>query len=264
MASSSDLLSSLLNKDDTCAGNCGKMTELQQCSKCKSVKYCSKECQKKDWKAHKKLCPVLAQMRATQGAGAEASGAGGGPSSSAGAGSERIKNLETPISKPFHKLDSGTWLHGRTEKDVFQLLIDSFRLRLDDEYNFRGDVEMDTIYDGSADSSRAFKRYLRKVERKTGLLPPWWNDAKAKECVRFGLRQDQWADLRSAVTKGGIVEYYASPLMPMQLRMLAEDVLGSSISSMGGAKAMRQFQMMQEASSDSLDGFDVTHMDLGQ
>jgi hypothetical protein len=50
----------------------------------------------------------------------------------------------------------------------------------------------------------------------------------------------------------------------MQLRMLAEDVLGSSISSMGGAKAMRQFQMMQEASSDSLDGFDVTHMDLGQ
>ena len=36
---------------------CGKQGgSLSLCGKCKSVRYCSKECQVKDWKAHKKNC----------------------------------------------------------------------------------------------------------------------------------------------------------------------------------------------------------------
>jgi len=31
-------------------------SKLLTCSKCKSVRYCSKECQRKDWKQHKKTC----------------------------------------------------------------------------------------------------------------------------------------------------------------------------------------------------------------
>ncbi|KII90499.1 hypothetical protein PLICRDRAFT_52227 [Plicaturopsis crispa FD-325 SS-3] len=39
--------------------DCGKHSD-KRCSKCRSVGYCSAECQKQDWKAHKLVCTVLA------------------------------------------------------------------------------------------------------------------------------------------------------------------------------------------------------------
>lgn len=35
---------------------CGKTESLKACSACNSTRYCSKECQKKDWKEHKITC----------------------------------------------------------------------------------------------------------------------------------------------------------------------------------------------------------------
>ena len=35
---------------------CGKKDDVKKCSKCKKVSYCGKECQKKDWKDHKRSC----------------------------------------------------------------------------------------------------------------------------------------------------------------------------------------------------------------
>jgi hypothetical protein len=34
-------------------------TKLLQCSACKMVRYCDRECQRKDWKFHKKGCALL-------------------------------------------------------------------------------------------------------------------------------------------------------------------------------------------------------------
>jgi hypothetical protein len=45
-----------INNENECL-SCGKETKkLLKCSKCKIVKYCSRECQKIDWKKHKKKC----------------------------------------------------------------------------------------------------------------------------------------------------------------------------------------------------------------
>jgi hypothetical protein len=37
---------------------------LKPCSKCQTVRYCSRDCQKKDWKVHKKTCASAAQIYA--------------------------------------------------------------------------------------------------------------------------------------------------------------------------------------------------------
>ena len=133
---------------------------------------------------------------------------------------------------------------------------------MDDEYNFRGDVEADSIYDGGADSSQSFKRYLRAVERKKGYLPDWWSKEKADECVRSGLAGGREADLRTAAEKSDISGHYGSSFMPMQLRMFAEEVLGSPLTPGGGGAMMRQMQMMRE--SGGADGLNMSHLNLGR
>lgn len=52
--------------DPPCA-SCGKSAHLH-CSRCKSVRYCSKECQTNHWPAHKAPCFRLAQNRPKEGA----------------------------------------------------------------------------------------------------------------------------------------------------------------------------------------------------
>ena len=52
---------------------CGmKSDKLQLCRQCKEARYCNQECQKKDWKSHKKSCKAKAKALAE----AEASGSG--------------------------------------------------------------------------------------------------------------------------------------------------------------------------------------------
>ncbi|KAF2660957.1 hypothetical protein K491DRAFT_687773 [Lophiostoma macrostomum CBS 122681] len=50
----------LVSNEDGCRA-CGKDekddgSDLLQCSRCKKAKYCSRECQKRDWKMHKATC----------------------------------------------------------------------------------------------------------------------------------------------------------------------------------------------------------------
>lgn len=44
----------------------GVVNKLLRCSRCRSHWYCSKACQKKDWKRHKKICQKIAPHRAAQ------------------------------------------------------------------------------------------------------------------------------------------------------------------------------------------------------
>ena len=43
--------------------NCGVCVEnIQQCSKCKVTKYCSKDCQREQWDSHKALCAAICEL----------------------------------------------------------------------------------------------------------------------------------------------------------------------------------------------------------
>jgi MYND finger len=43
------------NMTDSC-NTCGKTSSLMNCKRCKSVAYCSADCQRLDWKTHKPSC----------------------------------------------------------------------------------------------------------------------------------------------------------------------------------------------------------------
>jgi hypothetical protein len=49
-----------------CCGGCGREDgDLPLCSKCLSVRYCSRECQRRAWPGHKQKCNEAAQVAAT-------------------------------------------------------------------------------------------------------------------------------------------------------------------------------------------------------
>lgn len=200
---------------------------LKRCAKCSTTPYCSKDCQNADWKAHKKICGKQADVTTSISEGP------------ATAHLSPPKGLEKGVTFPFTRLDNGTWLHDRSERDVYGLLIDAYRLRVEDMYNLEGEADADSIYGGAANGRRGFQRFLGRVESCPGLLPSWWDATKKKDCQVLGMTTSQWYDLRSAVEKSDIIENYGDPQFPMQLRMFAEAVYGRAPGGTNGT-AMRQ------------------------
>ena len=52
----------------TCCIGCGKTEQLQVCAKCRTAKFCSRECQRRMWPAHKQACNAWAEQKATAAA----------------------------------------------------------------------------------------------------------------------------------------------------------------------------------------------------
>ncbi|KAK8241570.1 putative MYND domain protein [Phyllosticta capitalensis] len=218
-----------------------RLANIQRCARCRSETYCNRECQKAHWKTHKKVCATNAN------ANAAASGAAGGSTSNTASNNGTAKGLDVNIPNPFTRLDKGTWLHGRSERDVYKLLIDAYRLRADDMYNMEANVDEDSIMSGSVTTSiKPFKRFVTKIERNhRNLLPSWWNDEKREECYKVGLTRDGWEYLGFAIEKSDVSDHYDESRFPMQLRMFAESVYGSAPGGSSGA-GMRQMMMMME------------------
>ncbi|KAK8194242.1 hypothetical protein M8818_007430 [Zalaria obscura] len=219
--------------------NCGKSDSLKHCAKCKSTKYCSHDCQKAQWKAHKKVCTRIANANNPN----SSSSNGPAPSTSASP-----KAVLAPVYKPFHKLEARTWLHDRPETDVYSLLLDTFRLRLDDNYKFGGENTPGSVYaeDDEETSLPAFRKFLRLAEGRNGLLPSWWSPEKAEKCVERGTKAiPDWFSLQYAPEKDDISDYYNDMWMPMQMRMFGEQVYGRGPGGESGAE-MREMMMQCE------------------
>ena len=164
---------------------------------------------------------------------------------------QSIRKEEYVIDKPFHALEHNTWLHNRPEPRVYELLIDAYRLRVEDEYKFHGDVDNDSLYGAGnkAGAIRGFSKFVRKANGcKPPVLPPWWTDETSKACLKYARNAVADHDLGGAVEKSDIQEFYGVSNMPMQLRMLAEKIEGSPIGGQSGGP-MRQMMMATEAGS---------------
>ncbi|RYP73610.1 hypothetical protein DL771_003498 [Monosporascus sp. 5C6A] len=206
-----------------------------------------------DWKTHKKRC---ARNRGGNGpGGATATWSAGGSTSSAARSNSTDSTaatggaLEGGNPMPFTRLEKGTYLHDRPEKDTYKLLIDAYRLRLADVAKIEGVVEPDSIYASATnDPLPGFRRFLDKASATGGLLPPWWNADKQRDCEDLGMSSagGGWTSLRKKIQKGDVTDHYGDAKFPMQLRMLAEAVYGRGPGGQDGSMA-RRMMAMQEA-----------------
>ncbi|KAJ9221556.1 hypothetical protein DTO027B5_2821 [Paecilomyces variotii] len=130
------------------------------------------------------------------------------------------------------------YLDSLPEEDAMEQLIDVYRMRVEDDYKFRGDAH--GLY-GLEDPLDDFEEFLDLAEgqmekekedagglKRAGILPKWWCEEKRNACERKAMR-DPWCRITYAVEKGDIQEHYKDDMMPMKLRMLGETVYGFNV-----------------------------------
>jgi splicing suppressor protein 51 len=248
------LASELLPENDSDSSpTCEKCTKpaspdspLKLCSKCKSARYCSRECQKADWKAHKQACrkKIMASDAESRTTGPEDPELTPGPSFALDwenlpetdrlppwdprstfhtlweRDADRMAQEEEHGASLTTPLIAQHWM-GLSEETAFSHIIDAYRLRVEDEYTLSGNTR--GIYNQDL-ALPDFRRFLDKAEKRKGLLPLWWSEAKRRECEKLGRRPGSWTEIDCAVEKHDIAEHYKDASMPTFLRLFAEKV----------------------------------------
>lgn len=132
--------------------------------------------------------------------------------------------LEKDVRKPFTKVDRGTYLFDRPQKDAVKLLIDSFRIRDAGDWDLDRRAKDHSISKGATSTVQLFRQYLNTAKSK-GLLPSWWTIQSFDECDSYG-ESGAWSGLGIKVTKYELYSHDGHEKTSLQLRMLAEAVYG--------------------------------------
>ncbi|KAF4822729.1 hypothetical protein CGCSCA5_v002456 [Colletotrichum siamense] len=239
--------------------------EGAECDRC-DVKYCSKSCQNLHWKNHKKSCartrtanPSEPPRYTTYGWAPPSSSTAWNPSRPTPS-----RGLEAPIVNAFTNLEKRTYLHNRPEKDVYEILIDCYRLRMEDDAKIVGIMEPDSIYASrSSDGKAGFRRFLETARRSVNgkLLPPWWNDEKQQECEAMAADAGGWSSLKTKLSKADVIQHYGDDHFPMQLRMIGKFVWGSAPGGQDGTQIRRMLASREETSAAGPGFVDVLPID---
>jgi len=118
----------------------------------------------------------------------------------------------------------GGLFDGLDHTGVYNRVIDSYRMRIEDDYVYgriRG------LY-ADEDPIPDFRRILDMAEAKK-LLPVWWDREKRAACESLDVKSDGNCYLGHAVEKPDIQEKYSDQVMPTKIRVFAEDVYGRPI-----------------------------------
>jgi len=190
---------------DNCA-HCKKPSSslpngLKKCARCKSVAYCSPKCKNAGRKLHKSTCDHFVHSSA----------------------SNRHIQWQVHVTEPstLEDVKSEDALHRLPEKEVYRRLIDIYRLRVEDERAFAGNL---VGIHNNEDSIACFQKFLDLAEAREGVLPPWWSKEKRGECEELGKIKGGWSDLSRGVQKVDLQNHYKDPLMPMRMRYLSERI----------------------------------------
>lgn len=254
-----DTSSASTTNSDQCAScnkKAGTGATLKRCAKCQTTQYCSRDCQKTHWKEHKKVC--ARQAAAVASASESTSGPSSASASASGGASGSARGLTVTIEKPFHRLNDRTWIHDRPEEDTYKLLIDTYRLRMDDDFKFEGKCNAGSVYANASNGIEAFRRFLRLAESRDGLLPPWWSSEKATQCEEMG-NVSGWSSLSQKADKAQILGHYGDSNMPMQMRLFGEQVYGTAPGGQPGAPIIAM-QMRAEVGAMHSSTIDASKM----
>lgn len=80
---------------------------------------------------------------------------------------------------------------------------------------------------GCGDPRRGFKKFLTMAENHPTMLPPRWSVEKRRACARSSTKG--WSNMTCAMEKSDIMEHYKDNSMPMQLRMVGQQIYGKSL-----------------------------------
>ncbi|CAI7662848.1 unnamed protein product [Penicillium pancosmium] len=237
-----------------------KTHPLKPCAKCKATPYCSRDCQKSDWKSHKKSCAQNAHDRAERIASIKSklvsATAAVADSLAPISGVESIEQTDIPqpssssapnptsaasnpepakvldkggpaltvqITNPFQRLKEKKWLHDRPKEDVYKLLIDAFRLRMDDDFKFLQLRHANTIYDDiSCDGTPNLELFIRMAV--IYLVPEWWDESELAYCLEYA-KLLTWGNIGAKITADDVKAHYGDQSMALQLRIFSEQVV---------------------------------------
>lgn len=228
--------------------------KLKRCARCRSALYCSRACQRADWKrGHQRTCSVGAIM----------------------VGNSYLDSLSTEDTAMDQLIDAyrlrvedermycgrlrGRYTTNNPDDDSSQALqyaFQDFRYFLDlaesadtrSNNNEEDDIAStspcsSTTHDNDTDTNSASSptpssssSLSTTTKNKQSILPRWWNAEKRAYCEQRAMNesanQNTWSTLFHPAGKDDIVKRYQDQFMPMKLRMLAERVYGSDV--MGG------------------------------
>jgi len=197
----------------TACANCQSVKDsLKTCGNCKAIKYCNRDCQEAHWARHKENYARLAQGQ-----------------HHTYISSEEFTQYSLPL--PLFMLDleqrirDNVVLHDLPQQTTFQLPINTFRTRQEDEFVFAKVKLADSVYDNAPTSEAAFRTFMGKVSAVPGLLPPWWLPEKIEECIAYS-RSTPLFSLALALARAHVNAIWRDERMHLKLMMFGRVVYG--------------------------------------